>query len=140
MIALDANLLISAHRKGAPQHAAARRAIAGAIARGPCGTAVQAVAEFWAVVTHPASAGGPSKPAIARAFLTELTKAGMAIWTPAPAFESRLLEAAESRGVSGPRVSDLQIALTAVEAGATEIWTADRAFISVPGLLVTHPY
>lgn len=140
MIALDTNLLIYAHRKAVPQHVASRRAITEALSREACGVAVQAVAEFWAVVTHPSSGGGPSKPAVARDFVTELTKAGMAIWTPAQGFGSRLLAAAESRAVMGSRVFDLQIALTAAEAGATEIWTADRGFISVPGVLVVHPF
>lgn len=139
MIALDTNLLIYAHRKGVPQHAASRRAITGALSRHPCGVAVQALAEFWAVVTHSSSQGGASSPAVAGAFVTELTRAGLSVWTPADGFGSRLLTMAGSRGVTGPRVFDLQIALTAVEAGATEIWTADRGFVSVPGLLVVHP-
>jgi hypothetical protein len=41
--------------------------------------------------------------------------------------------------VSGPRVFDLQIAMAAFEGGATEIWTHDRAFVTVPGLRVRDP-
>jgi predicted nucleic acid-binding protein len=41
------------------------------------------------------------------------------------------------RAVSGPRIFDLQIALTACEGGATELWTHDAAFIAVPGLRVS---
>ena len=140
MIAIDTNLLIYAHRRAVPQHAASRRAITEALSRGTSGIAVQALAEFWAVVTHPSCEGGPSKPAVAGAFVAELTKAGMAIWTPAQGFGLRLLAAAQSRGVIGPRVFDLQIGLTAAEAGATEIWTADRGFVSMPGVLVVHPF
>jgi predicted nucleic acid-binding protein len=36
-------------------------------------------------------------------------------------------------------VYDLQIALIALENGATEIWSHDRAFTSLPGLLVRDP-
>lgn len=139
MIALDTNLLIYAHRRGVPQHTAARRAIGDALSQGAGGIAVQVLAEFWAVVTHPASEGGASKPAVAAAFVAALTNAGLDVWMPASGFSARLLAMAESRGVTGPRVFDLQIALTAAEAGATEIWTADRAFISVPGLQVVNP-
>jgi predicted nucleic acid-binding protein len=139
MIALDTNLLIYGHRRAVPQHAASRRAIADALTRHECGVAVQALAEFWAVVTHPSSVGGASKPAMAGAFIAELCKAGLGVWTPTAGFGSRLLAIAESRGVTGPRVFDLQIALTASEAGATEMWTADRGFVSVPGLQVVHP-
>jgi hypothetical protein len=39
----------------------------------------------------------------------------------------------------GPRIFDLQIALTAFEGGARELWTADSKFVSVPGLPVVFP-
>jgi len=42
--------------------------------------------------------------------------------------------------VQGPRIFDLQIALTAFENGATEIWTHDRNFLSLPGLRVRDPF
>ena len=52
----------------------------------------------------------------------------------------RLLQAAEDRGIQGPRIFDLQIALTAVEAGAGEIWTHDQGFVTLPGLRVRDPF
>jgi predicted nucleic acid-binding protein len=50
-----------------------------------------------------------------------------------------LLQTAAELGVSGPRIFDLQIALTAFEGGATELWTHDGSFITVPGLRVFDP-
>jgi predicted nucleic acid-binding protein len=41
--------------------------------------------------------------------------------------------------IAGARVFDLQIALIALENGATEIWSHDRAFAGVPGLQVRDP-
>jgi predicted nucleic acid-binding protein len=41
--------------------------------------------------------------------------------------------------ISGARVFDLQIALTALENGATELWSHDRGFAGLPGLLVRDP-
>jgi predicted nucleic acid-binding protein len=41
--------------------------------------------------------------------------------------------------VRGPRIFDLQIALTAFDNGATEIWTHDRGFVAFPGLAVHDP-
>ncbi|MDH3401977.1 MAG: hypothetical protein OES32_00815 [Acidobacteriota bacterium] len=41
--------------------------------------------------------------------------------------------------VTGTRVFDLQIALTAFDNGAAEIWTRDRGFRSVPGLTAIDP-
>jgi hypothetical protein len=41
--------------------------------------------------------------------------------------------------IQGRRIFDLQIALASLEAGATEIWTHDRNFVSLPGLPVKDP-
>jgi predicted nucleic acid-binding protein len=41
--------------------------------------------------------------------------------------------------VTGPRVFDLQIALAAIDNGATELWTHDTHFVQVPGLRVVYP-
>lgn len=140
MIAIDTNLLIYSHRTRTPEHLRARAAIERAAAsdRG-WGLAAAVLPEFWSVVTHPASEGRPSSPAQAAAFVRALTNAGAAIWLPGPGFGERLLQAARDLGVAGPRVFDLQIALTAFEGGATEIWTHDTSFVSVPGLRVHHP-
>ena len=97
------------------------------------------VAEFWSVVTHPAAAGRASTPREATAFLNALRAAGVHLWQPGPGFADRLLEVAARRNARGARVFDLHIALTAAEAGAREIWTHDRDFVSVPGLRVRDP-
>jgi hypothetical protein len=41
--------------------------------------------------------------------------------------------------IQGRRIFDLQIALASFEAGATEIWTHDRNFVSLPGLPAKDP-
>jgi predicted nucleic acid-binding protein len=46
---------------------------------------------------------------------------------------------AEELDVRGLRIFDLQIALAAFDNGATEIWTHDRNFVAVPGMLVRDP-
>lgn len=140
MIALDTNLLVYAHRQRTPQHKRAQAAIARA-ASGPrgWGMAAAVLPEFWAVATHPSSEGRPSTPRQAAAFVRALTDAGALIFLPGNGFGERLLQLAADLGVSGPRVFDLQIGLTAFEGGATELWTHDAAFVSVPGLLVVDP-
>jgi len=141
MIGIDTNLLVYAHRRGLPEHRAARRAIerANDDARG-WGLALASVAEFWSVVTHPASAGGASTGAQARDFLVALVgEAGGKVWLPGAGFAERLTALADELGVRGARVFDLQIALTAFENGATEIWSHDRRFAALPGLVVRDP-
>lgn len=68
-----------------------------------------------------------------------LTAAGAQVWQPGAGLAVRLMHAAVQRNVRGPRVFDLSIALTALEAGARELWTHDRGFVSVPGLRIRDP-
>ena len=51
----------------------------------------------------------------------------------------RCLQIADQLGVRGPRISDLQIGLTALDAGVTEIWTHDAGFIAFTGLKIRDP-
>ena len=141
MIAIDTNLLVYAHRTAVPEHAAARAAIEGLAAGGRAwGFAAAVVAEFWSVVTHPAAAGRPSAPREAEEFIrTVVEQGGSRIWRPGPGFGSRLARAASDLDIQGVRIFDLQIALTAFDNGASEIWTHDGSFRSIPGLAVKDP-
>jgi len=141
MIAIDTNILIYAHRSGCPEHEAAMRAIEAAAGDpGGWGVATSCLLEFWSVVTHPSSAGGGSSPTAARGFIEALVETAGAVVLPAPAaLGPRCLQIAEQLDVRGPRVFDLQIALTALEAGVTEIWTHDAGFLAFPGVKVRDP-
>lgn len=141
MIAIDTNILVYAHRSGVPEHASARRAIERA-SEDPkgWGVALATIAEFWMNVTHPAAAGGPSTTEQARDFITALFSNGPGtVWTPREPFWNRFLQLASDLDVRGVRVFDLQIALTAFDNGATEIWTHDQDFAAFPGLRVHDP-
>jgi uncharacterized protein len=141
MIAIDTNLLVYAQRRHAVEHRAAQKTIERAIAdpRG-WGISLSCITEFWCVVTHPAISGGPSPAKDACGFLQALvSNGGASIWTPGAGFWERLTQLASDLGVAGHRVYDLQIALIALENGATEIWSHDRAFAGLPGLLVRDP-
>jgi uncharacterized protein len=141
VIALDTNLLVYAHRSGTAEHSAAQRAIEEACSsRRGCGVPEQVIAEFWSVVTHPAAAGGPSSPDDAARFLRALEDdGGVVVFTPGPGFGARLVQTAVDLKVRGPRVFDLQIALCALDGGASELWTRDERFVKVPGLRVRNP-
>jgi uncharacterized protein len=141
MIAIDTNLLVYAQRRHTPEHRAARRAIERASAdRRGWGIPLSCIAEFWCVVTHPASSGGPSPAKEARAFLHELMANGGAnVWTPGTGFWERLTQLASDMKIAGARVFDLQIALIALENGATELWSHDRGFGVLPGLVLRDP-
>ena len=141
MIAIDTSLLVCAHRAGVCEHREARRALesAAADARG-WGIGTPSLAEFWAIVTHPSAGGRPSTTDEASRFLLNLADdANMAIWNPGPGFARRLLQLATDLDVTGARVFDLQIGLTAFDNGAHELWTHDRHFVRIPGLRVHDP-
>ena len=141
MIAIDTNLLIYAHRRRVPEHHDARAAIERAArAPGGWGIAAPSVAEFWSIVTHPAADGRPSTLEEASSFIRALVdEAGARLWRPGPGFADRMMQVAADLSVSGARIFDLQIALTAFDNGAVEIWTHDRNFTTVPGLAVELP-
>jgi hypothetical protein len=140
MIAFDTNILVYAHRAGAPEHRAAQRSIekAAGSAGGWC-IPFPCVAEFWAVVTHPASSGRPSRPREARRFLDNLVAAGAKILYPRNGALERLAELAVRLDVQGARIFDLQIGLICQDVGVREIWSHDRNFIAMPGLVVNDP-
>ena len=141
MIAIDTNLLVYAHRSQTPEHAAACKAIerAAAAPQG-WGTTLTNLLEFWSIVTHASASGRPSTPREAAAFFESLVREGNArLWLPSAGFVQRLTQLAVELKVSGARVFDLAIALTAVEGGAGEIWTHDERFVTMPGLAVKHP-
>ena len=140
MIAIDTNLLVYAHRAMLPEHAHAKQAIEAAAAhRTGWGISYPCIAEFWMVVTHHSTAGAASRPSQAAAFLAELFRAGAVVFYPGAGFAERFAGVAAKRGIQGARIFDLQIAEIAREGGATEIWTHDRAFVSVSGLKVRDP-
>jgi predicted nucleic acid-binding protein len=66
-------------------------------------------------------------------------EAGAKVWTPSDGCWERVTSLAVSLGIRGPRIFDLQIALTAFDNAATEIWTHDRGFLAVPGLVLRDP-
>ncbi len=141
MIALDTNILVYAHRAAVPEHKAACAAIrsAGASKKG-WGVTLPSVAEFFTVVTHPSASGRPSTAAEVEEFFSALSADGdMGFFYPGPNFERRLIHLAFDLGVSGARIFDLQIGLTALDAGATELWTHDRNFARLPGLKFHDP-
>ena len=141
MIAIDTNLLVYAHRSGVPEHRRARGALERAAGEpSGWGISLPVLAEFWSIVTHPNSVGGPSTGTQAASFIRALVAQGeMMIWTPDADFADRLLKRAAQISLSGARIFDLQIALIASENGAREIWTHDRNFLQLAGMKIHDP-
>ena len=140
MIALDTNILVYAHHSRYAEHRRAQSAILEAAGnRGGFGLPFPCLAEFWTVVTHPASSGRPSRPREARAFLASLIGAGAKVLHPSSGAAERILKLAVDLDIRGGRIFDLQIAETCLTAGAREVWTHDRNFPAIPGLKIHDP-
>lgn len=140
MIATDTNILIYAHRGELPQHVAAKAAVEWLVNRNdPWLVPVFAVSEFWCAVTNPNYFKTPSSPGAARRFISELCAWGACICHPEHDFAGRLVELAEALHVRGGDFFDLQIALSARDAGATTLWTHDRGFQTISGLARFDP-
>ena len=140
MIAIDTNLLIYAHRPGLPEHRVAARLIEEACyGERRWGIPSPCLAEFWSVVTRSEAWSRASTPQEAQGFLNQLVRSGAVILEPETGVGRRILGLAADLELSGRRIFDLQIALIALEAGARELWTADRGFVRIPGLVLRHP-
>ena len=141
MIAVDTNLLVYAHRRDSPFHAAAASAIRG-LAQGPAPWALPwpCVHEFYSIATHPRIYDPPSSPDEAMgqidAWLESPTvlplSEGDSYWQALRA----LLAGAK---VTGPLVHDARIVALCVSKGVKELWTADRDFTRFPQVKVINP-
>lgn len=141
MIAVDTNLLVYAHRKDSPWHAAAKvRIVALAEGRRPWGIPWPCLHEFLAIVTHPRVYRPPTS--------LDLALAQAELWLESPS----LVLMAESEGywrnlrdllkeglIAGPRVHDARIAALCLHHEIQELWTADRDFSRFPGIQVRNP-
>lgn len=139
-VILDTNVLVYAGDTRAPQHATSK-AMRMAAARGEFEAFVttQILLEFVAVVTNPKRVASPI--GITAAW-TEVNRFMMAFPVLGPTSDDirEVGRLAESLNFSGAKIFDLSIAVTALRASVTVIYTYDDAVFSrVPGLTVRTP-
>lgn len=141
MIAVDANVLVYAHRRDSPFHDIAQQRVAG-LAEGRATWALPwpCVHEFLGNVTHPRVCRTPTPLAQAidqvdawleSPHLLLLGESG-AHW---PALKPILLAAR----VAGPQVHDARIAALCLQHGVRELWAADRDFGRFAPLRAVNP-
>jgi uncharacterized protein len=141
MIAVDTNILVYAHRRDSEWHAIAFECVASlAGTPEPWGMPWPCVHEFLAVVTHPRIYRPP----------TPVTKAlaQVEIWMESPSLRllgemkghwKELREALTAGRISGGAVHDARVAAICREHGVHELWSADRDFTRLSGLVVRNP-
>jgi toxin-antitoxin system PIN domain toxin len=96
--------------------------------------------EFLAITTHPRIFSPPTPLAKAldqvEAWLESPT---LALLAESPAHWTELRSTIEAGKVAGPQVHDARIAALCTQHGVRELWTCDRDFGRMPGLVVVNP-
>ena len=141
MIALDTNLLVYAHRKDSPWHAAAARVVRD-LAEGRAAWAIPwpCLYEFLAVVTHP-RIYTPATP-LARALEQVdawLESPSLSVLAESHDHWASLRSLLQGARVAGPLVHDARVAALCIAHGVRELWSADRDFGRFPMLAVPNP-
>lgn len=143
MIAVDTNILVYAHRREVPQHAAAKTLLLN-LASGQAAWAIPwpCCYEFFAIVTNPRI----WKDA---ASMPQQAWAQIEAWTGSPAvrllgetvdFTAVLKRYALRPRVRGPVVHDARIAALCAAHGVEELLTVDRDFNLFPELRTRNPF
>ncbi|MCC6756259.1 MAG: PIN domain-containing protein [Solirubrobacterales bacterium] len=141
MIAVDTNLLVYAHRRDSPFHAAAKRVVA-ALAQDLASWAIPwpCLHEFYNIATHPRIYARPSAPAEAiRQIDFWLESPSLLLLSEGDHHWPQLRELIGSAKLQGPMVHDARIAALCLAHGVRELWSADRDFGRFPTLRVRNP-
>lgn len=141
MIAVDTNILIYAYAPRFEQHLRARASIARLVASAkPWAIPWPCVHEFLAVLSN--RKWHADAPSVAQ-LMDHID-----MWHEAPGLRflgigadhwQQLQRVLERSGAHGGQVHDARIAAVCLEAGVSEMWTADRDFSRFPQLLVHNP-
>ena len=141
MIAVDTNILIYAHRRDSPFHAAAAGRVRD-LAQGtqPWAIPWPCVHEFFSIATHPRVYDPPSTTAQACAQLSAWLESPSLVLLGEGSTHWGTLRALVTDGkVAGPLVHDARIAALCLASGVTELWTLNRDFSRFPALKTRNP-
>ena len=141
MIAVDANILIHAHRADSPFHAAAaERLIELASAAEPWAIPWPCVHEYLTVTTSRRIFKQPSHSQMALAFIQALMDSPtLTLIGETHLHWSELQSLVVASQVGGARIHEARIAAICLEHGVSELWSADRDFGRFPALKVVNP-
>jgi toxin-antitoxin system PIN domain toxin len=142
VLAVDTNVLVYAHRREVPEHAAAR-ALLSRLAEGaePWAIAWPSVSEFFSVVTSSriwkAAASTPEQAA--RQLDAWVGSPSLRLLAETPDFWAVLRGFMTRPRVRGPVVHDARIAALCIGHGVEALLTRDRDFSLFPELAVRNP-
>jgi toxin-antitoxin system PIN domain toxin len=138
MIAVDTNILVHAHRKDSPWHAAATSAFTGLTA-GRWAIPWPCLHEFVAIVTHPRIFDPPSPLDDAIIAVETWLESMPAILGESDEHWTTLTDLLRRGKVAGPQVHDARVAAICIEHAVEVLWSADRDFGRFPALKVINP-
>jgi toxin-antitoxin system PIN domain toxin len=141
VIAVDANILVYAHRADSPWFERAVTAIASlANASVPWAVPWPCVYEFLAVVTHPRVFAPPTPLGRACEQVDAwLESPSLVLLAEEHAHWPALRSVIAAGQVTGTRVHDARIAALCLQHGVSVLWTADRDFSRFPALATHNP-
>jgi len=141
VIAVDANILVYAHRSDSDWHEAASRELRGLYEGSrPWCVPFTCAHEFLAVVTRPGLYRPPTPKELALQQLEVLAESpSMRFIGETASHLAVLAMLVEEGSVVGPRIYDARIAAVCIEHGVQELWTADRDFRQFPSLPTRNP-
>lgn len=141
MIAVEANILVYAHREDSPFHEAALRRIT-ELAEGSAIWAIPwpCLHEFLAIVTHPRIYAPPTPLARAVDQVDAWLESPAIVLLGETAAHWPTLRGLLSAGhVAGPQVHDARVAALCRQHGVRELWSADRDFSRFVRVTVVNP-
>lgn len=140
MMVLDVNVLIHAHNQQAVEHAADRAWLQEAVAgRRQVGLPLVTALGFVRIVTNPRALDPPVPVERALGMLAAVRRAPAVVDViPSAGHWDRVRELAVDTQLSGPRITDVHLAVLALERGAVLV-THDRGFRRFLQLEVLDP-
>ncbi|MDR2244140.1 MAG: PIN domain-containing protein [Burkholderiales bacterium] len=141
MIALDSNLLVYAHRRENPFHAAAVKLLR-QLAESKTAWAIPwpCLHEFYGVATNPRIHAVPTPVDVALAQIEAWFESPtLCLLSETAEHWPRLRELITKAKLQGAMVHDARIAALCLAHGVRELWSADRDFSRFPSLRVRNP-
>lgn len=141
MIAVDANMLVYAHRQDSAWHQPAARLLRD-LAEGNAswGLPWPCVHEFLAIVTHPRIYAPPSTLTQAMNQVDAwMESPSVVLLAEGEAHWETLRRTLVGSRMLGPQIHDARVAALCLQHGITELWTADRDFARIKQLRTRNP-
>jgi toxin-antitoxin system PIN domain toxin len=141
LIAVDTNVLVYAHRRDSPWHAAAAACMR-ELAEGTASWALPApcLHEFLAIVTHERIFSPPSPlPKALEQISAWLESPTLVVLSETAGYWEVLGRVVERAKITGPRIHDGRIAALCIHHGVRELLSADRDFSRFGELATRNP-